>query len=227
MTDFSKLIFLPLDMLPPPDISDILDIYLAEGIDEYHMVTDDYRISPSIILMSPDGEWLPISKQIPEFVDWAEKELFSWTGRSQMVVITTAPGKSMATHIDCSPHMFIDTWQHKFRYVIRGNTTDLKYITKAGYVYMPDSDTPYIIKGSWPHNMHNTATQTKFTLCLGSPWEPNIGDKSYMDMLERSYKVNNNKYISYNDWKLPNNFRDFFNEEKYDKPDLNFKPNWI
>jgi len=218
MKDFSKLIFLPLDMLPPPDISDTLDEYLEEGIDGYNMVEDTYRISPSIILMTPQGEWLPISKKIPEFVNWAEKELFSWTARSQLVVITTAPGKAMATHIDCSPHKFTNTWQHKFRYVIRGNTSDLKYIKDDGEAYVPTCEnTPYIIKGSWPHTMHNTASQTKFTLCLGAPWEPNIDDQPYMEMLERSYKINSEKYISYDDWKLPDNFRDFFNEEMYGK----------
>lgn len=217
MPDFSKLIFLPLDMSPPPDISKTLDEIHNKGIDEKNMVTDSYRVSPSIILMTKQGHWLPgIEDKIPEFVKWAETQLFSWAARSQMVVITTPSGSSMAPHIDCSPQMFTNTWQHKFRCVIRGNTDTLRYIKNDGYVFVPDCENkPYIIKGSWPHDMHNDFPLTKYTLCLGAPWEPDINDIRYMDMLNRSYKKNKEQYLSYENWELPSNFRDLFNRERY------------
>jgi len=217
MRDFSKLIFLPLDMLPPPDISKALDEINGEGIDEQNMVTDNYRVSPSIILMTKKGEWLPGMKdKIPEFVDWAENELFSWADPSQMVVITTPAGDSMAPHIDCSPKMFTNTWQHKFRCVIRGNTDTLRYIKKDGYEFVPDcGNKPYVIKGSWPHDMHNDFPLTKYTLCLGAPWEPDIENVRYMEMLDQSYKVNKDQYLSYDDWELPTDFRELFNKDRY------------
>ena len=217
MPDFSKLIFLPLDMPSPPDISETLDEIHNEGIDEQNMVTDSYRVSPSIILMTKGGEWLPgIEDKIPEFVQWAETKLFSWADRSQMVVITTLSGSSMAPHIDCSPQMFTDTWQHKFRCVIRGNTDTLRYIKKDGYEFVPDcGNQPYVIKGSWPHDMHNNFPLTKYTLCLGAPWEPDIKNIGYMDMLNKSYKKNKEQYLSYDDWELPSNYRDLFNKERY------------
>ena len=41
--DFSNLISMPLDIPSPPDISQVLD-------SETEMVSDDYRVSPSIVI---------------------------------------------------------------------------------------------------------------------------------------------------------------------------------
>lgn len=203
----------------PPDISDELDKIYNVGIDENNFVTDTYRVSPSILLMSPDGQWLSTSENIPEFKQWAEEFLFPWTKRSQVVVITTPPGKSMAPHIDCSPKAFT-TIQHKFRCVIRGNIPTLRWLHKDGHTFIPDVDKPYIISGRWPHDMTNTHDKVKYTLCLGAPWEANLEDKKYHDMLIKSYNKYKDYYLSYENWNLPNNWKDLFNKEKYDTSDL-------
>ena len=215
MVNFEKLIFLPLDMPPPPDISTELDVVYHKGIDNVNFVEDSYRVSPSIILMTPDGEWMPLAKDIPDFVEWAESSLFPWTQRSQLVVITTPPKKSMAPHIDCSPVKFTTDMQHKFRYVIRGNTSTLRYLKKNSAELVPDTDRPYIISGRWPHDMKNDYHKVKYTLCLGAPWEPSLKDKRYVEMLERSYYKFKDKYVSYEGWSLPTNFREMFNQERY------------
>lgn len=208
MPDFSKLIFLPIDIPNPPDISNILD-------NVHNKTEDKYRISPSIVLMTPEGKWNPISKKMPDFVDWAEKYLFPWSKKSQLVVITTPSNKSMAPHIDCSPSRFLNSLQHKFRCVIRGRVDTLRFIKKEEYQYVPDCNTPYIIKGSWPHDMYNNFHLTKYTLCLGSPWEPSINDQKYIDLLKRSYELYKDKYISYENWNLPSNLHNYFNKELY------------
>lgn len=218
MANFKSLISLPLDIPTPPDISDILD-------SETEMSTDTYRVSPSILLMTPDGEWLPISNKMPDFVEWAESHLFPWTQRSQMVVITTPPGKAMAPHIDCSPERF-NTLQHKFRYVFRGNVTDLRWITADGYIKNHHTDKPYIISGKWPHDMINTYDKIKYTLCLGAPWEPNLDDEKYADTLQRSFEMYGEKLMTHDNWALPANWRELFNQEKYGIP-IDLQPTFL
>lgn len=219
MVDFEKLIFLPLDMPRSPDISKELDEIYEKGIDNKNFVEDEYRVSPSIILMSPEGEWLPIAKKIPDFVEWTEDFLFPWSQRSQLVVITTKPNHSMAPHIDCAPPKFANNIQHKFRHVIRGNTNSLRYLKKDSNEFVPSTDQPYIISGRWPHDMKNDYEEVKYTLCLGAPWEPNLQDPRYKNMLEKSYEKYKDKYMSYDGWKLPNNFKELFNTKRYEVPE--------
>ena len=210
MVDFSKLISLPLDMNAPPDISNVLDSV-------YDMIYDNYRDSTLIMLMLQNGEWEPVASRIPEFVEWAETELFTWTERSQMVVITTPTKKAMAPHIDCSPSKF-NTLQHKFRYVFRGNVTDLRWYESEKFVHNIDTDKPYIISGKWPHDMINTHNKTKYTLCLGAPWEASLDNPEYYEMLQKSYMKYSDKMMSFEDWNLPSNWRELFNQERYGIP---------
>lgn len=209
MIDFSKLLFLPLDMPSPPDISKFLDT-----LNKNLYINDSYRKSPSIMLMDKNGKWIINDTELDEFKIWAEQFLFSWTGKSQLVVIVTPPYKSMSPHIDCAPFMF-HTWQHKFRYVFRGKTSTLRYITKDKFINVYDITVPYIISGKWPHDMYNNLNETKYTLCLGSPWEPGDHDKKYLEKLEESYRKNKDRYISSEGEELPDNFVDLFNKEKY------------
>lgn len=218
--DFNKLIFLPIDIAPPPDISDYLDTITS---DHPAFIRDDYRVSPSIILMSRDGDWLDHSDQIPEFVDWAENVLFKELPKSQMVVITTKPENAMAPHIDCSPERF-NTIQHKLRYVFRGNVSDLRWYNGDEYVNTPHTDQPYIISGKWPHDMINTYPETKYTLCLGAPWEASLDDPDYVALLQRSYEKYGDVAVSFEGWSLPENWRTLFNQKRYGIPhDLEFE----
>lgn len=211
MIDFSKLLFLPLDIETPPDISSFLD-----SLEKTYYIEDSYRISPSIMLMDPTGKWQDIYTEIPEFVEWAETNLFNWTGKSQLVVIVTPPKKAMAPHIDCSPKKF-NTWQHKFRHVFRGKTSSLRYITDEKYITVPDVEVPYVISGKWPHDMINDYDQTKYTLCLGAPWEPSKNDNQYMKLLTRSYEKYKEHYLSYENLNLPKNYANLFNKDRYQK----------
>ena len=208
MIDFSKLQFLPIDMPNPPDVEDVLDTISFE-----EMNTDEYRNCFHIPLMDGEGEWLPVASKVPELVDWAEKHLFTWAGRGRIMIITTLPGKHNPPHIDCSPERF-ETWQHKFRVVLRGNVDDLSFISRSGTTSVPNINKPYMMSGKWPHEMHNTYNGIKYTFALGAPWEPEANDKSYIDMLERSYNKYKDYYMSFDNLELPENVNDLY-EKKY------------
>jgi hypothetical protein len=91
------------------------------------------------------------------------------------------------------------------------------------YVANNNTDKPYVISGKWPHDMINTHNKTKYTLCLGAPWEASLDDKKYIEMLQRSYVKHGDKMMSFDDWDLPDNWRELFNQERYGIPyDLNF-----
>jgi hypothetical protein len=205
--DLNKLIFLPLDMPSPPDI---LDILIEEDKDLYHC---GYKQS-DIIVMYDKGTHYPIMDKIPEFKEWVNKELLPWTGDGSVCVIITRPGDTMATHIDCEPAKF-HTLQHKFRYVYKGNTTDLRWKRKNDWVHANPVNEPYMISGRWPHGLVNTTNETRYTLCLGAPWESDLADDKYRKMLEKSYAKNKDRGIFFDDWELPDNWRDLFDLSRY------------
>ena len=216
MIDLSKLVFLPLDMQPPPDISKYLDTLRRDHESD---ISDDYRASPSILLMTREGEWFEHVDLIPKFKHWAETILFKDFPRSQMVVIVTQPSRSMEPHIDCSPKNF-HTLQHKFRYVFRGNVSDLRWLKSDGESEnTPQTDGPYVISGRWPHDMINSHPEVKYTLCLGAPWEPTMDDEQYVSVLERAYAKHSVNYLSSEGWGLPENWEELFNQKKYPRVD--------
>jgi hypothetical protein len=75
-------------------------------------------------------------------------------------------------------------------------------------------DQPFIINGKWPHCMLNTTNKRKYTLALGSPWEPTLTDKKYISLLERSYNKFKDYYIAVDNLSLPDNYKELY-EEKY------------
>ena len=102
--------------------------------------------------------------------------------------------------------------------MFRGNVTDLRWITSNGYVVNQDTNKPYIISGRWPHDMVNTHSEIKYTLCLGAPWEANLNNEIYTAMLQKSYLKYGEDMMSFDDWELPTNWREFFNQERYGIP---------
>lgn len=208
MTDFSKLQFLPLDIPNPPDVVSTLD-----SISFDDMIPDEYRTCHHIPLMDASGKWLPLSNLVPELVDWCETYLFTWAKKSRLMIITTLANKHNAPHIDCAPKKF-DTWQHKFRFVLRGNVDSLYFISKEGNKNVPNINKPYMMSGKWPHAMHNTFKGTKYTLALGAPWEPEADDTNYISMLEKSYNKYKDYYMSFDNLELPENYEKLY-EKKY------------
>lgn len=208
MIDFSKLEFLPLDLPNPPDVIEKLD-----NIPVTDMLADKYRNCYHIPLMSANGNWLPLSDRVLEIVEWCEKYLFTWAKRSRLMVITTQPGAINPPHIDCSPNKF-HTWQHKFRYVLRGRVDSLNFIHDEDVVTAPQIDKPFIMSGKWPHAMNNKYPKCKYTLALGAPWEPDEDDEDYIDILHRSYKIYKDYYLSFENKTLPKDYKSLY-EAKY------------
>ena len=195
---FDKLIYMPLDIPNPPNI--------VAGLDE-QLWPDAYRNCNHIALMDRDGNWLV---DIPEFKAWAEEYLFAFAKPARMVIIVTEEGETNPPHIDCSPQKF-HTWQHKFRYVFQGNVSDLHFLTKDGEVTPPNLDRCYIMDGSWPHEMRNTYPGRKYTLALGSPWEPTDSDLGYLLTLATS---DGDETIWSDSMELPENYEDLY-EDRY------------
>jgi len=210
MIDFSKLIYLPLDIPNPPNVSDFFD-----SISYDEMIVDNYRTCFHIPVADENGNYSDVIKHCEDLLDWFENHIFTWADRSRMRIITTPPGESNAQHIDCSPKKFL-TLQHKFRYVFRGDRTSLIFNHKDGDERIHDIDKCYMMDGKWPHEMINSTNDRKYTLTLGAPWEPQLSDKKYLELLERSYIKYKDYYMSSDEWQLPAGWKQLFHE-KYTK----------
>jgi hypothetical protein len=208
MVDFTKLIYIPLDIPNPPNLSKYFDT-----INYKDMLVDEYRTCYHIPIMDRDGNLSEYAKQCTELVKWLNQYVFTWSRPSRMTVITTPPGGSNAPHIDCSPIKF-ETLQHKFRYVFQGDVPSLTFINNQDKIKISDIDKCYIMDGSWPHEMINNTNNRKYTLTLGAPWEPQLEEEKYINLLQRSYLKYSQHYINSNSWLLPNNWKELF-ETKY------------
>lgn len=217
---FDKLLYLPLDIENPPltclDKLNGLPSYI--GSEEYSsLIRDNYRNCFHVPMMTKTDigfEWTDTSKEFSDLVEWAEDVIFPWTGRSRIMIITTPSDDENPPHIDCSPKMF-KTLQHKFRYVLQGNIDDLVFMSKEDDIYLDKTiDKPFIMSGKWPHYMKNNSSNTKFTFAFGAPWDGNLEDDKYKNMLSKSYDRYSEYYKSFDELSLPENYQDYY-EEKY------------
>ena len=210
----AQLLYLPLDIpAPSKEIIEELDKISYE-----EMSVDDYRTCYHIPITrgnknSMEYNWVPLTTHLTSLHEYLEEHIFPWSQRARVVIITTKAGDLNAPHIDCSPKNF-NTLQHKFRYVLQGNVSDLEFITKEKNLQVHEVNQPFIISGKWPHFMLNTTNKRKYTLALGSPWEPALTDKKYISLLERSYNKFKDYYISADNLNLPDNYKNLY-EEKY------------
>lgn len=211
-----NLLYCPLDMeTPPTDFLDHLNNLKLEKL-----YTDNYRNCYHVPIMYdtiPNKfSWMPFAFPYKSLREWLEDVLFPITGKSRVMIITTPPGVENPPHIDCSKDKFQNTLQHKFRYVLQGNIDDLVFMSKSGDVRCNQGpDTPFVMSGSWPHYMQNRSDTTKFTLALGAPWDGDLRNESYVNLVSNSYKKYKSYYQSFENLQLPENWEDLF-EEKYD-----------
>jgi hypothetical protein len=171
---------------------------------------DSYRTTNMLPLMTRSGksghdgsdnggkdefEWVDYTSK--EIRDWFEDIVFPWMGqRARIMALLTEPNFSNAEHIDCDENQ-VGTMQHKFRYVVQGQTDTLYWITENGQVNAPAVDQPFLMDGGWPHGMHNSSNEFKLTLAVGAPW---IGNHSYDNI---------NVLQSRKDYVLPSNWRQY------------------
>ena len=210
MTPFDKVLFLPINLPTPGDI----DFDFLDGIDLSEMFKDEYRNCYHINLLTSKFEKTRWFNELPSLSTWLGKVVLpKFMGR--VMIIVTPPETKNHTHIDCSPEKF-NTLQHKFRFVLRGRVQDLRFVFFNGKeISPPKINNPFIMDGSWPHYMENTLPARKYTLAIGYPWEPNLKDKAYSQLLQSSYEKYSNFSIFCSDGlKLPENWNELF-ENKY------------
>tara|TARA_Y100000004_G_scaffold106251_1_gene119218 strand:+ start:459 stop:1100 length:642 start_codon:yes stop_codon:yes gene_type:complete len=205
-TSIKDFLFLPLDIPNPPDITDELD-----KISHEEMTKDLYRNCHHIPIMrwrEGKGTWI---FDIPPLTKYLIEHVFPWSRESRVVIITTEPFEKNPPHIDCSPEMF-NTIQHKFRFVFQGKTDDLAFLTQDGNLHAPNINKPFIMDGSWPHEMKNTTDKRKYTLALGHPWEPRETDLKYSNLLHKSYKKYKNDTLLSQNRKIVDNYESLYED---------------
>lgn len=214
----NNLLYIPLDIKNPP--ADAIEG--IETIPNDMMKWDEFR-SCHLIPLAIDFnekdviEWMPqYIDKFPKLKSWLEDEVIPVTGFGRTLIIVTEPDEINSPHIDASPETFDSYLNHKFRYVLQGNVHDLEFLTDTeDTLRMPNIDKPFMMNGKWPHKMHNTHNGRKYTLAIGAPWEPNINDEKYKDLISKSFDLYSNEYMSSTDTNMPDNWETMF--EDYDE----------
>lgn len=207
---FDKLLYLPLDIENAP--RDCLD--KLNDVDFQKLIPDKFRNCWHVPIMEKNHEWMEMANEFPSLKQWSEDVLFPILGRSRISIITTLPGQTNPPHIDCSPKMF-KTLQHKFRYVLQGNVDDLVFLNNMEDEYLEKTvDKPFIMSGKWPHYMINSNNTIKFTFAFGAPWDGDLNNKTYTDLLQRSFDKYKDCYLSFENITLPLDYGKYY-ERKY------------
>jgi hypothetical protein len=182
------------------------------ALDEKLWFWDNYRSTSMLPLMTKGGvmgakgssnarsgsfEWTPYAPQSVK--TWFDSVVFPWMGmRTRISALLTKPFYSNSEHIDCDP-IKMGTQQHKFRVVLQGQTDTLYFITANGNVAAPNTESCFIMDGSWPHGMTNNTDQYKLTLAVGAPWNGNHSYTNITVLQKRSEHL------------MPSNYSEYFN----------------
>lgn len=169
--------------LPPFPAQEILDEIKA--LPEESWKDDEYRNAKVLALMTSTGGhdledlrnqsvsgtdylWTKYAPQ--SLQSYFEMHMWPWMGsKSRMTILRTEAGMSINEHIDCSKDM-MGKVQLKLRFVLQGKSDTLYFIHSKGIFTIPQTNSFYLIDGSWPHGMKNQTEDRKYTICLGSPW---------------------------------------------------------
>jgi len=225
-----NLLYLPIDLPNPPTHE--LEIFKDISVEKFYR--DNFRTCWQVPLYTDHEEkgvykWSPLGNKAPELKAWIEEHILPMSGGTRMTFICTLPGDKNAPHIDCSLEKF-ETIQHKFRFVMEGNVDDLVFLGKNAdgvpvNLRPPNLNNCFMMAGNWPHEMENTHSGKKFTLAIGAPWEPDSKDINYSKLIERSYDKFKDYYISRENMKLVDNWREMF-EDYNATPHENIKAYW-
>jgi hypothetical protein len=185
--------FASIDM-PVPD----KNIVLSEihKVDEQYWFWEGFRATTMLPLMTKNsglgvtgssnkiqGEYTWTSFAPPTIIKWFEEHVFPFLGmKTRVMLLRTEPNSNNNEHVDCGRNE-IGTRQHKFRWVVDGDTSTLYFITKSENVTSPKIDLPFIMDGGWPHGMNNIANKKKYTIVAGSPWNGNDSYDSRIKIL--------------------------------------------
>lgn len=205
--DYRNITFLPLDI-------DVCAKTLATMSKEITQQKDgfwsDYRHCQIMPLYTPMGsmqrldqykksepfQWTPLAQQMPTTKDFLETEIFPWLSPiGRVFVLITPPGEEIPMHIDCGPNQW-DKLQLKLRIVTQGDSQGLWFQGGDDHKVYPKPQRPiYVIDGSQPHGMINNSSESKYTICIGSPWCDSSPGHRFYQLLETSLAKFSNQTI--------------------------------
>jgi len=165
---------------------------------------NDYRGCDMLPLMNRGGHGksAAIAKDTQSPFAWTEagdlcphikaltlKKIFSLMEQeSRVTVLRAAPGARLNVHIDCRIDE-VGRFQHKFRVVLNGRTSDLYFVGPDGEqkIGAPLDNPVYILDGGHPHASENRTNEDRYILCVASPWR---GENKKYQQLLRSHVAN-------------------------------------
>ena len=105
-----------------------------------------------------------------------ETHVFSSLGKGRIMILRTEKFSRNKIHIDCSPSQY-QRKMFKYRFVLSGKTGGLFFLRKdLKKQYIQNNHREYIMDGACPHGMENDIDESKYTFCMGDPW--NIAESS-------------------------------------------------
>lgn len=178
-----NIMFASIDMLVPDRNKILMEI---DNVDEKYWFWESFRATSMLPLMTKnkgigidgssnkiEGEFNWTSFTPPTIVKWFDDIVFPFLGmKTRIMLLRTEPFAANNEHSDCGRDK-IGTTQHKFRWVLSGKTSTLYFITKSGNIFAPETDSPFIMDGAWPHGMINNTNLRKYTIVGGAPWNGN------------------------------------------------------
>lgn len=126
------------------------------------------------------GGWFPrgFNPNLPEdgaVVTAIRDSIFPYVGDTgNITIIRTDPGQQLNDHLDSTPDEMGNDCP-KFRWVLKGKLDTMYFFNNdmEKVPFTPTSD-KYIVNGAHPHGMVNDGNETKYTMCLGHPWQDNV-----------------------------------------------------
>ena len=215
------LLFLPMELKPPPLISE----EKLEQLKSISFIRDNYRNCYHIPIFNADGStqdfdkctennlaWSKAAFEVPELIEYIRMN-FDWmVPMGRVVIICTPPKTQNPIHMDCGPDD-ITKLHIKFRSVLHGKTNTLWFLDSQQKHYVDEiGNRPFIMSGKFPHGMDNDGEHFKYTLAIGYPWE-NLLNQPFEDLLFKSFKKHNKNYISINQIQKPNNIEQYLSNE--------------
>lgn len=203
--DIEKILFCPIDIkVPTQEVISYCDQF------EYNALKfEDYLNCYIIPIFTTDYQWTSHADRLPKLKKWLETDIFTWCkGRTN--ILCTPPGGQINQHIDCSESEIFFP-QHKFRYVLQGNTDSLQFITRTGPIKVPRVNKPFIISGNWPHQMINEFPLRKYTIAVGHPWKADLSSTIYREFLLKNAQKFQDLCLTFDSYdELPENYKTMF-----------------
>ena len=192
-----NLTYCPLEIgITTEDIAEMRDAVLSAPASYWY--PNEFRGCTMLPLMNRGGHlagfdihkdtqsgfaWTQAAEFCAPIVRVLEKNVFPWMEElSRVTILRIGPRQSLNIHIDCRDDE-VGSAQHKFRIVLKGETSDLFFLGPDGSAIHTPKKTPvYVLDGGHPHGATNNKDEDRLILCVASPWKGK--NKKYLELLE-------------------------------------------